>query len=304
MFEELLATAKAGKPFTREQLSALNNLSDSEKEKIHKAIHKASEAALNTTINNEFRRVYYKAVKNDPEFAMWLGKIAKVDDDNFNELYHDDKNYSLNEVMVAVIRDEDTPLEVVDKVKEKLYQKNIGLIGSSLRKYSNKDDGKMSMEDLGQELRRVFFERAVPRYEFDKQIRFSTFTMTVFHNYLAGLHKNKINKQRAIEVSFETPVVDDGGAVKTLLDYQIDNRATAADMIRRESENAILYDVLNELTLEQKFVAYCRYGLGGIPKKTQKEIADYMHMSQANVSKIENNMRAKLKQKLNEVGMF
>lgn len=307
MFEELLAIAKSGETFTKEQLEQLKTLDKNEKDKVMKAFSKAGDKRLNNTINREFKRVYKKMKIEDPETAEWLSTIVKIDEDddnNFNNKYHDDKNYSLNEVMIAVIKDPDTPKEVYEQVRERLYLKNIGLIGYQLKRYSNKDDGKMTMEDLGQDCREQFFKKAVDRFELDKKTKFSTFATSVIRNFLASLHTNKINKRRAIEVSFETPVVDDGGSVKTLLDYQVDDTPTAADNIRKECENEILYNALNELTLEQKFVAYCRYGLGGVPKKTQKEIADYMHMSQANVSKIEGNMRTKLKQILDEVGMF
>ena len=84
----------------------------------------------------------------------------------------------------------------------------------------------------------------------------------------------------------------------------MDPNPTAEEIIRKESEKEIIKEQLNKLNLEQKFVAYCRYGIDGVPKKTQAEIADYMHMSQANVSKIEGTMHVKLKQLLDEAGMF
>ena len=315
MFEELLKVIKEGGTLNKDQINAFQNLSKKEKEKILKASEKRRETELNEMINREFRRVYQKLLVTDPEVANGLlGSGAKItglaeekpesDDGKFLDTYKDDRNYALNEVMIAVIRDDETPEDIRAKVREKIYTKNIGLIGSQLRRFSNKNDGKMTMEDLGQECRIVFFQKAVDKFDLSRGAKFSTFATTVVHNYLAGIYTNKINKQRALEVSFETPIVDDSGSVKTLLDYQIDPNPTAADIIRRESEKEIIIEQLNKLNLEQKFVAYCRYGLGGVPKKTQAEIADYMHMSQANVSKIEGTMRVKLKALLDEAGMF
>lgn len=304
MFEELLKTAKANKPLTKEQLSQFNKLTEKEKEQFFKVREKAREKELNKVINGEFKRVYNKLLATAPEIASNLATIANVDEDNFMEKYHDDRNYTLNEVMIAVIRDDETPENIKNKVREKIYNKNIGLIGYQLKRFYNKSDGKMSMEDLGQECRIVFFTKAIDKFDLSRNAKFSTFATTVIHNYLAGLHKNKINKERALEVSLETPIVDDGGSVKTLLDYQVAKELSGEEIVRKEVENKILYESLNKLTLEQKFVAYCRYGLGGVPKKTQAEIADYMHMSQANVSKIEGMMRTKLKQLLDEAGMF
>lgn len=304
MFEELLNTAKEGKAFTKEQIQKFSRLSQKEKDQIYKTINKYKEQEKNEIVNHEFQRVYKKLLIESPETAANLATIANVTEENFLEQYHNDRNYSLNEVMVAVIQDDETPADVKSMVREKIYSKNIGLIGYQLRRFYNKSDGKMSMEDLGQECKIVFFTKAVDKFDLSRNAKFSTFATTVIHNYLAGLYKNKINKERALEVSLETPIVDDGGSMKTLLDYQADPTPTAADNIRKEAENAILYEVLNQLTLEQKFIAYCRYGLGNVPKKTQAEIADYMHMSQANVSKIEGQMRDKLKVLLDAAGMF
>ena len=108
----------------------------------------------------------------------------------------------------------------------------------------------------------------------------------------------------ALEISGETPIADNGGSTKTLMDYQYDLNETPHEKVIKESENEIIYDVLNTLPIEQKFIAYCRFGLGGVEKKTQAEIAGYMHMSQANVSKIENNMLSALKRELTRKGFF
>ena len=305
MFEELLQVIERGETFTKEQMQAFGQLSKKERDKILKASEKRREKELNKVINAEFKRVYHKLLTTAPDIANGLSMVAKVNgEDELLEQYHDDKNYALNEVMIAVIRDDETPDDLKAKIRERLYEKNIGLIGKQLKRFSNKNDGKMTMEDLGQDCRIVFFQKAIDKFDLSRGAKFSTFATTVIHNYLAGIYVNKINKTRQKEISFETPIVDDSGSVKTLLDYQVDPNPTAADIIRKESEKEIIIEQLNKLNLEQKFVAYCRYGLGGVPKKTQAEIADYMHMSQANVSKIEGTMRVKLKQLLDDAGMF
>ena len=304
MYEEILETAKRGEPYSPEQLAYFKELTEKQKNELFKVSEKAREAKLNKAINKEFRRVYLKLQKTAPEIAEGLSKVSEVGEDNFTEKYHDDKNYSLNEVMIAVLRDDETPDDIKEKVRERIYAKNIGLIGYQLRRFSTKNDGKMTMEDLSQDCKIVFFTKGVDKFDLSRGAKFSTFATTVIHNYLAGIYTNKINKARAIEISLATPVVDDSGSVKTLEDYQIDPNPTPEDILRTEWEKDIIYDVMNQLNLEQKFVAYCRYGLGGVPKKTQAEIADYMHMSQANVSKIEGTMRTKMMELLTKAGMF
>lgn len=307
MFEELLEIAKNGEPLTAEQITVYNQLSKKEKDKISKTIIENRDKALNKKINQEFKRVYSKLLVEDPKTAEFLASIAKIDEvsgEDLTKKVKDNKNYSLNEVLIAVYRDSDTPGDIKERCKEMCYQKNAGLVFYVVKKFAAKNDGKMTMDDLGQECKLLFFSKAFNTYDLSKGFRFSTYVTTVMRNAMSSLHKNLINKQRALETSMENPVADDGGSIKILLDYQIDLRPNPEELCRKEMQNEILYDCLNELTLEQKFIAYCRYGLGDVPVKTQAEIADYMHMSQANVSKIEGIMRTKLHQLLNAREMF
>lgn len=323
MVDKLLEVVKEGRPFNEEELSEFKKLSDKEKRTISKAIQKRIKDEENIEIVNEFKRVFNKLKIEEPEIARGLIKSLaskkKIEENGLNknfkvedvdltdefllDEYLDDRSYSLNEAMIAVYRDNETPEKVKQLVYTRLYEKNQGLIIQPIKRYSVPNDGKMTMDDLAQECKYVFFDRAVSKFNLSKGVKFSTFAMTVIQNYLSSLHTNKVNKWRQ-EVSFDDPITDDDGTAKTRGDYQPSSMPTAEEIVMRESEMGILYEALNELNLEQKFVAYCRYGLGGVPKKTQAEIADYMHMSQANVSKIEGTMRTKLKQVLDKAGMF
>ena len=130
MFEEILKVIKEGGTLTKEQMHAFNNLSKKEKEKILKASEKRRENELNELINKEFRRVYQKLLVTDPDIATGLlGSGAKItglndqnqpEDDKFLDTYKDDRNYALNEVMIAVIRDDETPADIKAKVREKI----------------------------------------------------------------------------------------------------------------------------------------------------------------------------------------
>ena len=307
MFEELLEIAKSGRAFTAEEVKEFNELSKKEKDKIVKALTKAKTDLLNQEISKEFKRVYKKLLVENPTIAENLARIAKIDDmtkDELIENYHDDKNYSLNEVLIAVYRDSETPEDLRQKVRDRLYQKNAGLVFYVVKKFAAKNDGKMTMDDLGQECKLAFFTKVIDTFDLSKGFKFSTYCTTVLYNHMSSLHKQVINKARTLETSMENPITDDGGSIKILLDYQADPRPNPEELCRKEAQDEILYECLNKLTLEQKFIAYCRYDLGDVPVKTQAEIADYMHMSQANVSKIEGIMRTKLHQLLNAKEMF
>lgn len=304
-YKNLLNIILSGTYFTKEDGQRFQALSDEEKKDFHKEVEKNQTQIMNAKINREFMRVFNKMKKENPEAASFIGRYAKfTDEESFNQHFADNTNYKLNEAMVAVIQDDETPEEIKDVVKERLYSKNIGLIGSMLHKYANKDDGKMTMEDIGQDTKRAFFEKIIPTYDVSHGSRFSTYATTIIHNVIVGTYTTTANKRREKEISMETKIDGGDGTPKELLDFQVDPHLNPEELWRKEAESEVLYEILNKLTPEQKFVAYCRFGLGGKPKKTQSEIAEYMHMSQANVSKIENAMLARMKTFLRNTGVF
>lgn len=359
-YKELLDIANNTEDFlTREQYEKKALLDEKHQKEIDKAFEKRRENEVNRKISNEFKRVYDILLKENPEVAKGIALSAGMKAEDFAEIinssedenqifmtiFKNNKDYSLNEALIAIIQDTTIQdeakeakdnflrisktadknskeylnakraLEEADKklkeneevkeiAKERIYTKNLGLIISLLKTYNNKDDGKMTMADIGQDCRLAFFTKAVAKYDLSRGAKFSTYTTTVLSNLIKSIYTNKVNKMRTLEDSLEKPITGEEGTVKTLLDYQVDPNPTGEEIVRKEAENEILYNTLNMLSLEEKFVVCCRYGLGGVPKKTQAEIADYMHMSQANVSKIEGNMRVKLKKLLTTEGMF
>ena len=66
-------------------------------------------------------------------------------------------------------------------------------------------------------------------------------------------------------------------------------------MIENSENRRILLDALEYLKPEEKYILIYRFGLNNGEIKTQKEIAETIHMSQANVSKIQKNCLHKLR---------
>ena len=298
MFEALLETAKKGEPFTPEQMAEIKTLKANQISELGKARQAGEAERFDKLIVSEMRRVYNALKGKNEKVDSVLADVNKMSDEKLAESYHSDKSQLLNEVLMAVYNDENTSGKLKEEVRNRLFEKNKGLVFYVVKKFSAKDDGKTSNDDLAQECVLAFYSKAIPTYDITKGFKFSTYTTQVIYNLMSTQHKSKYNKARTQEISMETPIADDGGSIKTLLDYQADPHLTPEEEFRLNQDKEILYDALNDLTLEQKFIAYCRYGLGDVPIKTQAEIADYMHMSQANVSKIEGIMKTKLMQAL------
>lgn len=302
MNQEFLNTfINAGK-LTDEERNTFANLSDEEKKYVFSKREENRKKNETEKQRQLLLAVYEDTVSRYPATIEKL-RLSKETCDNpetFYKSFNTKTNQRLNELMICAYH---SPLLSEEQKKfymDKIYEKNIGLIWNTVSKYSSKNDGKMTLDDFGQESM-IAFVKAVNKFDITRPNKFSTFVVTVVKNQILTIYKS-VNKVRYIETSMEDPIADDGGSVKTRLDYQADPNETPEEIVMKESRNKIIYEVLNQLSLEQKFVAYCRFGLGGVPKKTQAEIAQYMHMSQANVSKIENAMLKNMKKALYKEG--
>ena len=55
---------------------------------------------------------------------------------------------------------------------------------------------------------------------------------------------------------------------------------------------------LSELPQREREIVYMRFGLGGYQERTQKEVAQFMGISQSYISRLEKKIMAKLKKEL------
>lgn len=305
LLNNLLEIVRSGRSFTAEERKEIFTLSDHERKILMDELTKVREAKELELLRLEFVRVYKKVTAEHEILAKSMTNIKDIIEDPalFAKQWNKKNGRMLNEIAVCVYQDANTSETHKQVIVEKLYEKNIGLVWKTVAKYSSKNDGKYTLDDLGQD-NKLKFMQILPKFKVEKGLKLSTFVMTCLNNNILSVYTSTVNPRRTNEISGETPIADNGGSTKTLMDYQFDTNMTPHELIIKESENEIIYDVLNLLPIEQKFIAYCRFGLGGVEKRTQAEIAGYMHMSQANVSKIENNMLVTLKKELTKKGFF
>lgn len=292
-----------GRPFNSEEIEVYTSLTDVEREHLADLSIARNSKIKDKKLKNQIDRVIQKEVDRLISEKQEIPK-GLLSDCTLDE-YRETSNYSLNEGLILVYQDPDTPADIKEYAFEIFFQKNIGLVGSVLKKFSTKSDGKISMEDLSQEAH-VAFIRAMETFNVSKGYRFTTYFSTVATNALIAVFKNKVNKMREREFSFDVTVSNDkGGAETSILDLIADpNAVDPASTVMWESESKLIYEALNNLDLSKKFIAYARFGLVKGIKKSQNDLSRLLGMSQANVSKIENTMLEELKQELIKLGMY
>lgn len=145
----------------------------------------------------------------------------------------------------------------------------------------------------------IGFVKALNSFEKDKNFKFSTFAVHCIKNEIL-LALRKENKYQAATVSTNKPLHEDNSGNELVVEDILtesckEQNDTEGDYIKSQDNEFIIksLDVLSDL---EKKIIMMRFGLDGYTAKTQKEIADNINMSQANISKIEKKALSKLKE--------
>lgn len=179
--------------------------------------------------------------------------------------------------------------------KDILAAKNIPLIHSIVKKFANTGIEYSELLSTGY----VGYAKALDTYQKGKNVKFSTYAYRCIKNeILYFLRREKRHKDN--DVSLYKPISTDKNGNVMTVDSTISNvdmgeRTVEEDVEMSETVKILLEIIDTNLNENEAYIIKNRYGLGNIKPKTQKEIADEINMSQANVSKLEKGINDKIK---------
>ena len=178
--------------------------------------------------------------------------------------------------------------------KQKLIEHNIRLVVFLAKKYENTG---VDLEDLVS-IGSIGLIKGINTYKSDKNIKLATYASRCIDNeILMFLRKNK---KRKSEISLEDSLSYDGEGNELRLE---DILGTEEDIvtsgIERETEKKLLLEEIDKLNERDKDIMIMRYGLFGKEAMTQKDVADYLGISQSYISRIEKKILKKLKVGIN-----
>lgn len=179
--------------------------------------------------------------------------------------------------------------QLTDAEKEWMAARHIKLVPHTIKKFYShgySHDDLMGAGMLG-------LSNALEKFDPDKNIKFSTFACTCIQNeILAFLRKEGkiMNNQYSLNHILTTDKNGHALEVEDTISIQENSQEVLADdlLIQEEQRQKIL-NALEFLSEKQRTVIIQRSGLDGLPPRTQNEIAKSIGMSQANVSKIEDD---------------
>ena len=180
-----------------------------------------------------------------------------------------------------------------EAAKQKLIEHNLRLVVFISRRFENSG---VNLEDLIS-IGSIGLIKAVNTYRRDKNIKLATYASRCIENEIL-MYMRKISNQKA-EISLDEPINMDYDGNELLL---ADILGTDEDMILRPLEDdvdlCILRQAVTELPDREREIIYMRFGLGGRKEQTQKEVAQFMGISQSYISRLEKRIMGKLRKEL------
>ena len=180
-----------------------------------------------------------------------------------------------------------------EDARKQLIEHNLRLVVYLARKFENTG---ICVEDLIS-IGTIGLIKAINTYRSDKNIKLATYASRCIENeILMYLRKNANQKA---EVSFDEPLNTDWDGNELLLS---DILGTDGDTVLRPIEDDVdrqlLTTAVSRLSEREREIITLRFGLGGREEKTQKEVADYLGISQSYISRLEKRIIARLKREI------
>ena len=179
------------------------------------------------------------------------------------------------------------------EVRQILIEHNLRLVAYIARRFDNTG---INIEDLIS-IGTIGLIKAINTYRSDKNIKLATYASRCIENeILMYLRKNANQKA---EVSFDEPLNTDWDGNELLLS---DVLGTDSDTVMRPMEDDVdhelLRQALSKLSEREMQIVQMRFGLGGRPEKTQKEVAELMGISQSYISRLEKRIMLRLRREI------
>ena len=181
-------------------------------------------------------------------------------------------------------------LENDEYAKNKLIEHNLRLVVYLAKRYEGTGYDLEDLVSIGT----IGLIKGITTYKPDKNIKLATYASRCIDNeILMFLRKNK---RRKTELSLEDNLSYDAEGNELHLE---DILGTDSDIVTKGLDDELNYNLLHQelekLNERDKKIIILRYGLFGHKEMTQKDVADYLKISQSYISRIEKRVIKKLK---------
>ncbi len=179
------------------------------------------------------------------------------------------------------------------KVRDILITHNLRLVVYIAKKF---EAGNSNIEDMIS-IGTIGLIKAVNTFRPDKNIKLATYASRCIENEIL-MYLRKFSSTRN-EVSIDEPLnVDWDGNELLLSDVLGSDPNEISSLIESESEKQMLCELIDRLCEREQIIMRLRFGLDGTQEMTQKDVADYLGISQSYISRLEKRIILKLKNEI------
>lgn len=175
------------------------------------------------------------------------------------------------------------------EARNKLIEHNLRLVAHIAKKYESNKDLQEDLISIGT----IGLIKAIDSYKPNKSTKLGTYSARCIENEI--LMHLRSNKKTALDISLnEVLGVDKDGGEMTLLDILPVDQKEIIDQVETSDQIKKLYNYFQILTPREQEILIYRYGLNNQREKTQKELAEELHISRSYVSRLEKRALIKL----------
>lgn len=180
-----------------------------------------------------------------------------------------------------------------EDAKQLLIEHNLRLVVYIAKRFENTG---INIEDLIS-IGTLGLIKAINTFCSDKNIKLATYASRCIENEI--LMYIRKNSNRIGDISIDEPLnVDWDGNELLLSDILSSDEDSAAEDIMHREEIDTIHKAVNSLEPRERQIIILRYGLDGAPEMTQKDVADFLGISQSYISRLEKKILAKLHEDL------
>lgn len=191
---------------------------------------------------------------------------------------------------------DDLSSEYADEAKATLIEHNLRLVVYIAKKFDNTGVGVEDLISIGT----IGLIKSINTFNPDKNIKLATYASRCIENEIL-MYLRRNNKTR-MEVSIDEPLNVDWDGNELLLS---DILGTEEDIIYRgienEVERKVLMSAISKLSPRERTIINLRFGLDNAEGRemTQKEVANFLGISQSYISRLEKKIMKQLKKEMN-----
>ena len=182
-----------------------------------------------------------------------------------------------------------------EEAKSILIEHNLRLVVYIARKFDNTGVGVEDLISIGT----IGLIKAINTFNPVKNIKLATYASRCIENeILMYLRRNSKTK---MEVSIDEPLnVDWDGNELLLSDILGTDEDVISKRLEDEVEISLLSKAISKLSPREQTIIRLRFGLGkdNSTEKTQKEVADFLGISQSYISRLEKRIMKRLKKEI------